>query len=392
MTAEQIAQAGRAHSSQEAERVARVELARLFEPSNATVTHLLRQMTAVALMDRLRADPAAERSLRENSSAARLPGLDAARDLDRAARAGIRFVIPGDPEWPAQLDRLGHCARLDRTDWAPWGLWIKGPLHLDELVESVAIVGSRTGTTYGTTLASTLAADLARSGLVVVSGGAFGVDAAAHRGALVAEGRTAAVLACGVDRVYPTGNRDLLGRIAERGALISEAPPGCAPMRHRFLTRNRLIAGLTCGTVVVEAAVRSGALNTAGWATSIDRPVMGVPGPVTSAASEGVHELIRSGAASLVGRAEDVREVVGGIGEFLAPVLRAPVRPRDELGAPEQLILDSVPVHRGVAAESVARTAGTSVSQARTLLQGLERRGFVEFSDTGWRLTGLART
>lgn len=374
----------------DAERVARVELARLFEPSNASVTQLLRRMSGVELMARLRADPTAEASLRQSASSARLPALDAVRDLERAARAGIRFVIPGDREWPRQVDRLGHCARADRTDWAPWGLWVRGPMRLDELAGSVAVVGSRSGTTYGLNLAATLAAELVRAGHPVVSGGAFGVDAAAHRGALAAGGRTVAVLACGVDRAYPSGNEELLKQIRCEGAIVSEAPPGCAPMRHRFLTRNRLIAAVTRGTVVVEAALRSGALNTAGWAAAIDRPVMGVPGPVTSAASQGVHELIRSGAASLVCRADDVREVIGEVGAFLPAPLRGPEQPRDALDDAQRLVLDAVPAERGAAAEFVARTAGMALTHTRTCLEDLARLGFVEFGESGWRLTSLA--
>ena len=161
--------------------------------------------------------------------------------------------------------------------------------RLDELVDrSVAIVGSRASTAYGEHVAGELGHQLAERGWTVVSGGAFGIDAAAHRGALAAEAPTVAVLACGVDRPYPAAHGALLHRIAETGLLVSEWPPGAAPHRHRFLVRNRLIAALTRGTVVVEAAARSGAQATARRARKLGRQVLVVPGPVTSAMSVGL--------------------------------------------------------------------------------------------------------
>ena len=218
---------------------------------------------------------------------------------------------------------------------APLGLWVRGPLRLDALPAPVAVVGSRSATTYGTDVAAELAAGLARAGSAVVSGAAFGIDQAAHRGALAGDGPTVAVLACGVDRAYPAAHQRLLDHLAEHGAVVSELAPGCAPTRLRFLARNRIIAALSRGTVVVEAAVRSGALNTASWTARLNRPLMGVPGPVTSAPSEGVHQLIRSGAATLVTRADDVLELTGQMGEHLAEEARAPVSARDGLpGAP----------------------------------------------------------
>ena len=187
----------------------------------------------------------------------------------------------------------------------------------------MAVVGSRSATTYGAGVAAELAAHVAGEGVTVVSGAAFGIDQAAHRGALAARGPTVAVLACGVDRAYPAAHRDLLTYIAETGLVVSEAPPGCAPTKLRFLSRNRIIAAVSLGTVVVEAAVRSGALNTANWATSVNRILMGVPGPVTSAPSEGVHELLRSKDAALVTRGADVLELVSPSGSFTQPTVRA---------------------------------------------------------------------
>src|SRR3954447_15859043 len=173
---------------------------------------------------------------------------------------------------------------------------------------SVAVVGSRSATTYGAAVAGDIAATLGAAGHTVVSGAAFGIDNAAHRGALAAQGPTVAVLACGVDRAYPAAHRPLLDYIAEVGVVVSEAAPGCAPTRIRFLARNRLIAAFGQGTVVVEAAIRSGALNTASWTTELRRVLMGVPGPVTSAPSAGVHQLVRSRDALLVTSGQEVLE------------------------------------------------------------------------------------
>jgi DNA processing protein len=225
-----------------------------------------------------------------------------------------------------------------------------------------------------------------------VSGAAFGIDQAAHRGALAAGGVTVAVLACGVDRAYPAAHRSLLDHLAAEGAVVSELAPGCAPTRLRFLARNRLIAGLARGTVVVEAALRSGALNTANWAARLNRPLLGVPGPVTSAPSQGVHQLIRSGAATLVTSGEEVLELVGAAGEHLVEVPRGRARARDRLSLRHQQVLDAVPVAACARADSIARTAGLGLVEVRSTLVRLRAHGLVEELPTGWRLAGLART
>jgi DNA processing protein len=213
--------------------------------------------------------------------------------LDKAASLGVRFVIPSDADWPEQL------ADLDTQ--SPIGLWVKGSGKLSSITaDSLAIVGARAATSYGTRIASelgTLAADYERC---VVSGAAFGVDAAAHRGALSVNGTTVAVLACGVDVAYPAAHQGLLDRIAATGLIISEVPPGTLARKQYFLIRNRLIAALASQTVVVEAALRSGALSTSNWANAIGRQVWGVPGPITSASSAGVNREIATGQAMLL--------------------------------------------------------------------------------------------
>ena len=234
--------------------------------------------------------------------------------------------MPGDAEWPEALARLDHVDAVSGLGGQPLGLWVRGPLRLDQVAAGgVAIVGSRSATTYGTAVAGDLAAAVATEGRTVVSGAAFGIDQAAHRGALGVGGPTVAVLACGVDRAYPSAHRPLLDHLAQHGAVVSELRPGLPPTRVRFLARNRVIAALSGGTVVVEAAVRSGALNTATWATRLGRVLMGVPGPVTSAPSEGVHELLRTGAAALVTRGEHVRR--GALPGRAPPWSRPDARP-----------------------------------------------------------------
>jgi DNA processing protein len=318
--------------------------------------------------------------------AARLAAADPERDLDLAGRRGIRFVIPGDGEWPVRLDDLATASAVAARGGPPLGLWVRGPMRLDELDRSVAIVGSRSSTSHGNDVAMEIGARVAREGYAVVSGAAFGIDFAAHRGALAVEGTTVAVLACGVDRAYPSQHRPLLDHLATSFAVGSELAPGRSPHRNRFLSRNRVIAALTRGTVVVEAAVRSGALSTAGWAERLNRPLMGVPGPVNAAQSEGVHQLIRSGAATLVTRGEEVLELVGSSGEHLLTRRRAPTLSRDRLPETLQRVLEGVPVSRPAGSDSIARTSGTSLIETRSALTRLQRAGLVEDTGSGWRM------
>jgi DNA processing protein len=295
----------------------------------------------------------------------------------------VRFVRPGDLEWPAQLD--------DLADARPVGLWVRGTPSLRMwALRSVALVGARACTEYGAHMATTLAAQLAERGWVVVSGGAYGVDGAAHRGALAAGGATVAVLACGVDRPYPRGHTALLTRIARQGLVIGELPPGEHPTPSRFILRNRVIAALTRGTVVVEAAHRSGALVTARAATRLGRHTMGVPGPATSALSAGVHELLRRDAV-LVSDAADIVELVGAIGE-LAPEKHGPVLPRDLLAPESAHILAALPARTTATADDIAREARTTPDDAVGKLYELRSLGYVERHGNGWKLTRQAMT
>ena len=372
------------------DRLARAALSRIVEPGDLRVTRLVAELGAGTVFGALRQERDLEGVLTD--VAARLVAVEPERELERAARLGVRFVVPGDTEWPRQVDDLVGAEPVQERGGVPLGLWVRGPLRLDELDRSVAVVGSRSATTYGAGLAADVAGGTARAGFAVVSGAAFGIDQAAHRGAVAAGGRTVAVLACGADRVYPAAHRALIDHLAAEGAVVSETPPGGAPTRLRFLSRNRIIAALARGTVVVEAAVRSGALNTANWATRLNRPLMGVPGPVTSAPSQGVHQLIRVGAATLVTSGEEVLELLGEAGQHLVEEPRARARPRDRLSVRHQQVLDAVPMERTAGADSIARTAGIGLREVRTALDRLERHGLVERSEEGWRLAALAHT
>ncbi|MFP1627743.1 DNA-processing protein DprA [Streptomyces sp. 5K101] len=239
-------------------------------------------------------------------------------------------------------------------------------------------------------MAAALATGLAERGWVVVSGAAFGVDGAAHRGALAAGGATVAVLACGVDVGYPPGHTALIKRIVQQGLVVGELPPGDHPTRSRFVLRNRVIAALTRGTVVVEAEYRSGSLVTARRAQQLGRFTIGVPGPVTSGLSAGVHELLRGGAV-LVTDAAEVVELVGDMGD-LAPERTGPVLPRDLLDPRSRRVLEALPARRAVSCAEAARCAGTTEDEALGRLYELHSLGFVERCTEGWRLTSCARS
>ncbi|MFD7793888.1 DNA-processing protein DprA [Streptomyces sp. NPDC059759] len=368
------------------ERRARVTLSRVVEPGDEVCGRWVREVGAREAVRWLSGGESQPRGMTDSRWAglrARAERADPEGDLGRAREAGVRFVCPGDSEWPAQLDDLG--------DGRPLGLWVRGLSSLRIwALRSVAVVGARACTEYGAHMAATLGAGLAERGWVVVSGGAYGVDGAAHRGALGAGGATVAVLACGVDRPYPRGHTQLISRIAEQGLVIGELPPGDHATPSRFILRNRVIAALTRGTVVVEAAYRSGALVTARAAQRLGRFTMGVPGPATSSLSAGVHELLR-GEAVLVTDAAEVAELVGDMGE-LAPDRRGPVLPRDLLPPGAQRVLAALPARRPAAVDAIARGAATTTDDAVGRLYELRALGFVERHGDGWKLTRQAST
>jgi DNA processing protein len=292
------------------ERIARATLTFLAEPADPLVTSVLEHLSPVKVLECIRSGTVPDNAATTLGPVAAQAQLDRCRDrLDRAAaearlagsrRDGIRLVCPGDADWPGRLDDLG-AAR-------PYGLWTRGSqVGLRACgQQAVSIVGSRAATAYGVHVATQIAGGLAERDWTVISGAAYGIDAAAHSGALAAGGVTVAVLACGTDVAYPPAHQGLLAAIADTGVIVSEYPPGQLPSRHRFLARNRLIAALSVGTVVAEAAVHSGTMDNARRARQLGRPVLAVPGPVTSVQSGGCHQLIRDGAATCVTNAGDV--------------------------------------------------------------------------------------
>lgn len=320
----------------------------------------------------------------------------------RAAAVGARVVTRGEPGWPSALGDLGLAE--------PFALYVRGDADLHAAFGAgVAVVGARSATSYGMHVAGEIAAGIGATGRAVLSGGAYGIDAAAHRGALSVGAPTVAVMAGGIDRLYPVGNDDLLRSVIAHGAVVSEVPPGFAPHRSRFLSRNRLIA-TGAVTVVVEAALRSGALSTARHALTLLRPVGAVPGPVTSASSAGCHALVRDGAAILVAGADHVLELaetasewsarasaastdVGAGCEAAAAGELAGVGPPHGTAAPvalefatpaERSVYDAT-TSRGRAVAEIAAVAGVGWSDAVAAAGKLEVRGLIERQGAGYR-------
>lgn len=373
-----------AASVPEADRLARVVLSCGVEPGDGTTSSLIQQLGPVRALEQslvATSDTGVAEQL-----AARLSEVDPARRLEQAAKCGIRFLVPGDPEWPTGLDRLDDAVTTDGFGGTPPGLWAKGPMPLTELDTSVAVVGSRAASVYGVEVTRAICRQLALARVPVVSGGALGIDFVAHDSTLGAGGATAAVLACGVDRVYPAQNRLLLQHLAAEFAVVSEQPPGSAPTRLRFLARNRLIAATTAGTVIVEAALRSGALNTIGWAERINRHVMCVPGPVTSYTSQGVNNLLREGRGTVVTGGAEVLELVGATGEHLLEEPRGEERPRDDLTPTERQVVEWVPVSEHAQVDSIARLCGLHIRTTEGALRRLKDKGFVRLTEEGWRV------
>jgi DNA processing protein len=362
--------------SAEDERRARVAWARIAEPEDPVARRLIAVYGLVDALEVARRGKAGSAEHGSDRFLARLSQLDVDRDLEITSRLGARVVVPGDPEWPEPLDDL---------EQPPWALWAQGPLRVDRAARrSVAVVGARASTAYGDAAAAQIAGGLATRGFTVVSGAAYGIDGAAHRAALAVGGDTIAVLACGLDRSYPASHTELLRRIRDRGLVLSEVPPGAAPMRTRFLARNRIIAAVATGTVLVEAGLRSGARNTVSLAYGLDRPVGAVPGPVTSMVSAGCHEEIRRTRAVLVTDADEVAELVGRIGEDLAPEKRGEVRPADDLDDVARRVWQVLPGTGHMVLDTVLRVAGLDPVEAVSALGRLELAGLAQRNRGGW--------
>lgn len=358
--------------------LARVAWSVLAEPGDGVAGALIEQLGATEAL-RVALSPAAGegagaggRALAEGR--ARWQTRADPRSVADAIRGGrdvdARLVVPGDSAWPVALGDLGA--------HAPVVLWVRGDPDLLRAAPRIAIVGARAASGYGEMLAGDFAGDLAAGGAVVVSGGAYGIDGAAHRAALGVDGKTIAFLAGGVDRAYPQGHHQLLRRIADTGAVVSEVPCGTAPTKWRFLSRNRLIAAVSDATVVVEAGWRSGSLNTAGHAAALGRPLGAVPGPVTSAASAGCHRLLREFDARCVTTAEEIRELWGAAGEE-----RAPITERQD--AEELRVLDALSSRSALPVIELSRRCGLAPARVSAVLGILELDGAVRRSERGWQ-------
>lgn len=374
-------------------RLALMLLSSMVEPGDAELDDLLEEIGPIEAVKRLWEGEVPERLQRITSAHVSCTPDPAARAADIASatkECGARVLIPGDAEWPDQLrDLMLVCDADEPHVRPPRCLWVRGEQDLARLCRrSVSIVGARAATEYGQHLADDLAADLAEAGWTIVSGGAFGIDRAAHLGAMARGGATVSVLACGVELPYPKGNHSMFNLIAERGLILSEWPPGTDVMKHRFLTRNRVIAALTSGTIVIEAAHRSGARNTARYAAELGRVLMFTPGPVTSSMSAGAHQLAREPwEARLVTRAEEVIEDLTGIGGPLATPPPLQRRPFDRLTEIEARLVESLPRGYVVETTRLAAAAGVPVDIAGETLERLLRTGWVDRIDNRWRLS-----
>jgi DNA processing protein len=360
-------------------------LSRVVEPPCPELAALVAGEGAVAAADRVKRGDVKEPLL--SRTEARRDIDCAAGDLAILTRLGGRMIAPDDEDWPhaSFMPFLNVDVHERPQAHPPLALWAVGPERLADVVErSCALVGTRASTAYGEHVAVDLASGLAERDVAVVSGGAYGIDGAAHRATLAADGITVAVLAGGIDVPYPSGHSALLHRIAKHGLIVSEYPPGVRPARYRFLTRNRIVAALGGATVVVEAGLRSGAASTAAWAEQLGRPVCAVPGPVTSSASTGCHVLMRNG-ATLVTRAEEIVELVGRIGELATE----PCRPRsllDDLGQNELRVYEALPARGARTVDEIAVGAGLPPTQVLGPLATLELEGLVMRAAGRWKL------
>ena len=281
--------------------LARAQLFSAIEGGSIFWSNEIAELGAIEVKDRIVSGSYGE----SNSSpkiADRIKQSSGEEVITQITSAGAFLLTPEDIDWPASLNDLAA---------PPIALLIKGQReYLPNLINSISIVGTRNPTPYGRRIAEDFGAGVADHEWAVVSGGAIGIDAAAHNGCLVGEGITVAVLGGGFNKNYPAAHEKLFAEISESGLLISEVMPDVPAIPHRFLTRNRLIAALSKATIVVEAAFRSGSLRTARDAADIFRPVMAIPGPINSPTSEGCHRLIAERVAELVSSVSEVMELV----------------------------------------------------------------------------------
>lgn len=298
-----------------------------------------------------------------------------AQSHDWLKRSKSWLITPESELWPENLDHLGWAA--------PAVLWGRGsPMALAATGQSLSVVGSRGATNYGSWVTGELIAGLRPFNISIVSGGAYGIDAAAHRAALAAGLKTVAVLAGGVDRLYPSGNHELFDAIIATGAVVSELPPGASPTKWRFLQRNRLIAAITDATLVVEAGKRSGSISTANHATELGRPVGAIPGPITASSSLGCNRLIQSGQAELIQDDDDLLNLLG-LHSRLSPFEDDSA---DKLGPFEIRLLDALTT-RPIDPAQVAQRAGLTMIEANVAFAQLSLSQLAVSSQRGWART-----
>lgn len=374
-------------------RLARAYLLRVAEPPAVALTRFVASCGPVEAAQRVYDERVPEAVAKE--TVARRHRTVSEADLRRAeSELGARLITPEDDEWPAwpllALTVAGGRGVKGMT--APLALWARGGGRLDEAVDrAVTVVGSRAASGYGEHIAADWSYTLSGEEVTVFSGAAYGIDASAHRGVLAAGGQTVAVLGCALDGGYPSGHDLLLRKIAERGLVLSEYPPGTPPARHRFLVRNRLLAALSAATVVIEAGSRSGARNTANTARALGKPVMAVPGAITSRNSGGCHEMIRADHAVLVTSPGEVLELAGALGKDLAARDSVAARATDALSGDELKVHEALLADAGKSAEQLSEDSGVPERKVRSVLPILELDGFCRRNDSGWHRARPAR-
>nr|WP_212763200.1 DNA-processing protein DprA [Gordonia araii] len=362
-------------------------LGRVAEPPHTALRELVEAVgpreAAAAIRSRRVPDGHAEVL---GATAARAHLDSAAEDLERAAQVGARLVTPDDEEWPGwQLWSLRAADTVERGG-PPLALWVRGSKDLAaEVTAGMGVIGARGSTSYGEYVTGQLVGGLAAEGWTVISGGAFGIDGTAHRAALGCGGSTVAVMACGIDVDYPASHAALFSAIARDGLIVSEYPPGTTAARHRFLTRNRLVAALSTAVVVVEAGRRSGAANTAAWARKLGRPLAAVPGPVTSAMSVGCNRMIADEQAALVTDAKSLISFAAPDGEGGPD--RGPARSTDTLAGDRQRVYEAIPRRGAVTVDEIAVSSGIVAGAVLSALATLEIDGFVTAVGDGWALS-----
>lgn len=353
-------------ASQLTDRQARLIISIAGEPGDERVGQIVAEFGAIEAVKRWQSGFGAAAMCKSIDQVLDSPLIEQAVKSLNSVRG--RFITPADDEWPDSLDDLDTAA--------PVGLWCAGAGSLSEITNrSLAVVGARSATAYGQRIAHEIGTQAANENVGVISGAAYGIDAAAHRGSLVGHGKTVAVLACGVDVAYPVSHRGLLSSITDSGVVVSEAPPGAKPLKHRFLIRNRLIAALSQSTVVVEAALRSGSLSTSNWAHVLNRQIWGIPGPISSSTSAGVHAAIRDNMMKLAASIDDI------FGDF-----KTPAQPF-QMGLLDGSIvglLSEVPL----TTNDLAIRLGSEVNfhDLQAALSLLEVRNVISLSNQGWKL------